>query len=76
MIKPDGVERKLVGDIIHRFENKGFDIVAMKIETPTKELIERHYHQLVNEPYFPSLLEYMTSGPGMCFNCIVIFSYS
>mmetsp|Transcript_260 Transcript_260/g.433 ORF Transcript_260/g.433 Transcript_260/m.433 type:complete len:150 (-) Transcript_260:150-599(-) len=63
MIKPDGVQRGLVGDIIARFEKKGFKLVALKMMTPSKELLEEHYRDLASKPFFPSLLEYMMSGP-------------
>ncbi|CAM9653581.1 unnamed protein product [Heterosigma akashiwo] len=68
MVKPDGVQRGLVGEIIARFEKKGFKLVALKMLTPSSELLSEHYADLASRPFFPSLIEYMTSGPvvGMC----------
>lgn len=63
MIKPDGVQRGLVGEIIGRFEKKGFKLVAMKMTTPGKEHMEKHYADLAGKKFFPGLIEYMTSGP-------------
>lgn len=63
MIKPDGVQRGLVGEIIKRFEQKGFKLVALKMMQATEELLSEHYCDLVDRPFFPSLCEYMTSGP-------------
>lgn len=63
MIKPDGVQRGLVGEIIKRFEQKGFKLVAMKLTKPSKEHMETHYEDLKTKKFFPGLIEYMTSGP-------------
>ena len=63
MIKPDGVHRGLVGTIITRFEQRGFKLIAMKLNTPTKELLENHYGDLKTKKFFPSLIEYMQMGP-------------
>ncbi|GKY99473.1 nucleoside diphosphate kinase B [Mayamaea pseudoterrestris] len=63
MIKPDGVQRALVGEIIKRFEAKGFKLVAMKLTSPGKEHLEKHYEDLKDKKFFPGLIEYMTSGP-------------
>jgi nucleoside-diphosphate kinase len=63
MIKPDGVQRGLVGQIIARFEAKGFKLVALKMVTPTKELLEQHYEDLNTKPFFGGLIEYMMMGP-------------
>jgi len=63
MIKPDGVHRGLVGKIIKRFEAKGFKLVALKFTQPTKELLEKHYADLSSKPFFPGLIQYMSSGP-------------
>ncbi|XP_068610321.1 nucleoside diphosphate kinase B-like [Brachionichthys hirsutus] len=62
-IKPDGVQRGLVGEIIKRFEMKGFKMVAMKMLCATKEHLEKHYEDLKKKPFFPSLIKYMSSGP-------------
>jgi len=63
MIKPDGVQRGLVGEIIKRFEAKGFKLVAMKMTMPGKAHLEKHYEDLKAMKFFPGLIEYMTSGP-------------
>jgi len=68
MVKPDGVERKIVGEIIARFERKGYFLVAMKLMKPTQALLEQHYGDLKGKPFFPKLVEFMSSGPvvAMC----------
>merc|ERR1712007_98314 len=66
MIKPDGVQRGLVGDIIKRFEAKGFKLVAMKFVQPTEELLKQHYADLSERKFFPGLVKYMASGPVVC----------
>ena len=63
MIKPDGVQRGLVGEIIARFEKKGYKLVAMKLVQSTKEHLEKHYADLAARPFFPGLVTYMSSGP-------------
>jgi nucleoside-diphosphate kinase len=63
MIKPDGVQRNLVGEIIKRFEAKGYKLVAMKLTAPGKEHMEKHYADLSEKKFFPGLIAYMTSGP-------------
>ena len=66
MIKPDGVQRGFVGEIITRFEKKGFKLLALKLFSPTKQLLEEHYKDLKEKPFFPKLLEYMLMGPVVC----------
>ena len=63
MVKPDAVQRGLVGNIITRFEQKGFKLVALKMMQADEALLKEHYKDLVDKPFFPSLLSYMTSGP-------------
>lgn len=63
MIKPDGVQRNLVGAIISRFEAKGYKLVAMKFMRLTEEQAREHYKEHVDKPFFAGLLEYITSGP-------------
>ncbi|KAF8760341.1 Homocysteine S-methyltransferase [Rhizoctonia solani] len=63
MIKPDGVQRALVGEILSRFEKRGFKIVALKLVHATKEHLEEHYGDLKDKPFFPGLIKYMASGP-------------
>ncbi|KAK7552856.1 nucleoside diphosphate kinase [Phyllosticta paracitricarpa] len=62
-VKPDGVQRGLVGPIISRFENRGFKLAAIKLVTPSKEHLETHYADLKGKPFFPGLIAYMGSGP-------------
>ncbi|EAW14757.1 nucleoside-diphosphate kinase [Aspergillus clavatus NRRL 1] len=62
-IKPDGVQRGLVGPIISRFENRGFKLVAMKLVSPPKSQLEQHYQDLSDKPFFAGLVSYMLSGP-------------
>merc|ERR1712062_366049 len=62
-IKPDGVQRGLVGKIIKRFEQRGFKLVAMKLCMPGKEHLENHYDDLKSKPFFAGLVNYMNSGP-------------
>ena len=62
-IKPDGVQRKLVGEIIRRFETKGFTLVGLKLMNVSRELAETHYGVHKERPFFPGLVEFITSGP-------------
>merc|ERR1711988_1735412 len=63
-----GVQRNLVGKIINRFEEKGFKLVALKMCSPSKEHLEKHYADLAGKKFFPGLIAYMSSGPvvAMC----------
>ena len=63
MIKPDGVQRGLVGEILSRFEKKGFKLVALKMTAPGKEHFEKHYADLSTKKFFPGLIAYASSGP-------------
>ena len=63
MIKPDGVRRGLVGEILARFERKGFRIAALKLMRISQELAERHYAEHREKPFFPGLVRFITSGP-------------
>jgi len=63
MIKPDGVQRSLVGEIISRFEHRGYKLVGMKFLQPTEALLRQHYADLAHLPFFPKLLAYISSGP-------------
>ena len=63
MVKPDGVRRNLAGTVIKRIEDKGYRIVGLKQMQITRELAERHYGEHKGKPFFPGLIEYMTSGP-------------
>jgi len=63
MIKPDGVQRGLVGEIIARFENKGFQLVGLKMMQINQELAENHYGEHKEKPFFAPLVDYITSAP-------------
>ncbi|KAJ7046573.1 nucleoside diphosphate kinase [Mycena alexandri] len=63
MIKPDGVQRNLVGKIIARFEERGFKLIALKMVHATPEHLENHYADLKGKGFFPGLIKYMASGP-------------
>ena len=62
-IKPDGVQRGLVSEIIGRFETKGFKLVGLKQLKPSKELAEKHYGIHRERPFFSALVNFITSGP-------------
>lgn len=66
MIKPDGVQRGLVGEIIKRFETKGYKLSGLKLMHPSKEHLEKHYCDLSDKPFFPALIKYMVrSQPSL-----------
>merc|ERR1712153_258234 len=63
MVKPDGVQRGLVGRIIQRFEQKAFHMVAMKLCSPSRAHMETHYEDLSGRSFFAGMISYMMSGP-------------
>ncbi|MCL2336839.1 MAG: nucleoside-diphosphate kinase [Firmicutes bacterium] len=63
MVKPDGVQRNLVGEIVSRFEKRGIKIVALKMMRIPKALAEKHYGEHQSKPFFGPLVEFITSGP-------------
>lgn len=63
LIKPDGVERQLIGEIISRIERKGLSIAALELKNVSDELARAHYAEHEDKPFFGSLLEFITSGP-------------
>ncbi|AEM78298.1 nucleoside-diphosphate kinase [Thermoanaerobacter wiegelii] len=63
IVKPDGVKRGLIGEILKRYENKGLRLKAAKVITPTIELLEKHYEEHKGKPYYKPLIQYMSSGP-------------
>ena len=63
MIKPDGVQRGIIGQIITRFEQKGFKLVGMKLSSPGREHFEKHYAEHKGRPFFEPLIAYASSGP-------------
>ncbi|KAL7372986.1 hypothetical protein ABVT39_025199 [Epinephelus coioides] len=62
-IKPDGVQRGIIGEVIKRFEMKGFKLVGMKMLHASEKLLNEHYIDLKDRPFFPTLIKYMSSGP-------------
>eukprot|EP00658_Telonema_sp_P-2_P051250 TRINITY_DN392_c0_g1_i1.p2 TRINITY_DN392_c0_g1~~TRINITY_DN392_c0_g1_i1.p2 ORF type:complete len:204 (+),score=62.53 TRINITY_DN392_c0_g1_i1:241-852(+) len=62
-VKPDGVQRALVGDIIARFEKRGYKLVALKMITPSKSFAEQHYADLSKKKFFGPLTDFFSSGP-------------
>ena len=63
LIKPDGVERRLIGEVISRIERKGLTIAALELKNVSEELAGKHYAEHKDKPFFGSLLEFITSGP-------------
>lgn len=63
MIKPDGVRRQLVGEIIQRFEAKGFTLTALQMVTPTRQQAEAHYEVHRGKPFFEGVVDFISSGP-------------
>jgi nucleoside-diphosphate kinase len=63
MIKPDGVQRNLVGEVIRRFETKGFKLVGLKLLSVSQELAEKHYGVHKERPFFSGLVKFICSSP-------------
>jgi nucleoside-diphosphate kinase len=63
LVKPDGVRRSLVGEVVSRIETKGYVVVGLKMITPTREILEKHYAEHAGKPFYEPLLEFMLSGP-------------
>ncbi len=63
MVKPDGVQRGLIGEIVNRFEQKGFSLVGAKLMQISQELAENHYGEHKERPFFGELVDFITSGP-------------
>lgn len=63
MLKPDCIKRKLIGRVIKRIESKGYNISNIKMMNLDEKILTEHYAHLVDKPFFPSIVEYMTSGP-------------
>ncbi|XP_075993116.1 nucleoside diphosphate kinase 3 isoform X2 [Genypterus blacodes] len=62
-VKPDGVQRRLVAEIMRRFEKKGFKLVGLKLVQASEDLLRQHYWALRSKPFFTRLISYMSSGP-------------
>ncbi len=65
MVKPDGVRRGLVGEVVHRFEQKGLKLKAMKLLRVTSDLAREHYAEHREKPFYPELVSFITSGPSV-----------
>ncbi|MBM7713630.1 nucleoside-diphosphate kinase [Siminovitchia sp. FSL H7-0308] len=63
MVKPDGVQRELIGEIVSRFEKKGFQLIGAKLMQISNELAEEHYGEHKERPFFGELVDFITSGP-------------
>ncbi|WP_462420799.1 nucleoside-diphosphate kinase [Salinicoccus sp. Marseille-QA3877] len=63
MIKPDGVQRNLIGPIVSRLENKGFKIAGAKLMNVSEDLAKTHYQEHQDKPFFGELVDFITSGP-------------
>src|SRR5918999_2355867 len=63
LVKPDGVRRRLIGEVIRRIEDKGYDITELKMLTIDEALAKEHYAEHVEKPFFGELVSFITSGP-------------
>lgn len=63
MVKPDGVQRNVIGEVVKRFEQKGFKLVGAKLMQVSQELAETHYSEHKERPFFGELVDFITSGP-------------
>jgi nucleoside-diphosphate kinase len=67
MVKPDGVQRGLVGEVISRIEKRGLKIVALRMNTISPDIAKKHYEEHAQKPFFNSLISFITSGPSVSF---------
>ncbi|VVC00558.1 Nucleoside diphosphate kinase [uncultured archaeon] len=65
ILKPDAINRALVGEVIHRFEDKGLKIVAMKMEHLSEKVLDEHYSHLASKPFFPEIKKFMRRSPSI-----------
>lgn len=65
LVKPDGMQRKLAGEILARFERKGLRLAAAKLVVPSRDLASKHYAVHAGKPFYDSLLQFLTSGPTL-----------
>jgi nucleoside-diphosphate kinase len=63
IVKPDGVRRRLTGEVLRRVEAKGYSLVALDVRTVSRDVLERHYAEHEGKPFYEPLLEFMSSGP-------------
>ena len=77
LLKPDALQRGLVGRIIQRFEDKGLILCAMKMTVVSEDVIKQHYNDIIDKPFFPRFLKYVTSSPVIVMvSLILIFAPS
>lgn len=67
MIKPDGVKRQVIGDIVDRFERRGFELKGAKLMVATREIVEAHYAEHADKPFFGELVDFITSRSSICY---------
>lgn len=65
MVKPDGVQRGLVGEVISRIERRGLKIAALRMNTISQEMAKKHYAEHAQKPFFKSLIDFIISGPSV-----------
>ena len=65
MVKPDGVQRGLIGEVLNRIERRGLKIVAMRMNTMSLDSAKKHYAEHAQKPFFNSLISFITSGPSV-----------
>ncbi|HMB46155.1 MAG TPA: nucleoside-diphosphate kinase, partial [Candidatus Methanoperedens sp.] len=65
MVKPDGVQRGLIGEVLNRIERRGLKIVAMRMNTMSLDSAKKHYAEHAQKPFFSSLISFITSGPSV-----------
>lgn len=63
MIKPDAIQRGLIGEVFHRFERKGLKLIACKMSTLKEEILREHYAHIADKPFFPGISKFMQSSP-------------
>jgi nucleoside-diphosphate kinase len=67
LVKPDAVARGQVGEVLRRLETKGYRLVALDLRVPSRELLALHYADHVDKPFYPELVEFMSSAPVAAF---------
>src|SRR3990167_9233826 len=65
ILKPDAVQRGIMGEVLHRFERRGLKVTGMKFAELPKELLEEHYAHHRDKPFFPKFIQFMTSAPAL-----------
>lgn len=65
IVKPDAVNRGLIGEVIHRFERKGLKVIAMKMKPLSEEILQEHYSHHLDKPFYPALKDFMQKAPAV-----------